>query len=87
MRGAPAKPSLAADFAGDGAAQRPQSAMAALRSAAKPDAFSRSSRPGSSAAARPQSAMVPASMNKNVMVSNFGKQLTREQWASRPIRQ
>ena len=87
MRGAPAKPSLAADFANGGGSERPQSAMASLR-AASSDGFGKSSRSTRSAAPtqRPQSAMLPASMNKNVPVANFNKQLTREQWSSRPIR-
>ena len=72
MRGAPAKPSLAADFANGGGSERPQSAMASLR-AASSDGFGKSSRSTRSAAPtqRPQSAMLPASMNKNVPVANF----------------
>ena len=89
MRGAPAKPTLAADFNGGGSAgSRPQSAMAALRGSQSNEGFGRKSHrsSGASLPSRPQSAMLPASMNKHTPIANFNKQLTREQWASRPIR-
>ena len=78
MRGAPPKASLAADFVGP---ERPQSAMALLRGEGegKPKR-----RPATAAAQmhRP----IPERPKKHIEVHSFAKQLTREQWASRPIR-
>lgn len=89
MRGAPAKPTLAADFSGaGGASSRPQSAMAMLRGSQTSEEFGRKGHRSNAASvpSRPQSAMLPASMNKHTQVANFNKQLTRDQWSSRPIR-
>ena len=78
MRGAPPKASLAADFVGP---TRPQSAISMLRgedAAAKPA----KSRPMTADTHRP----IPEGPKKHVEVSSFAKQLTREQWANRPLR-
>jgi len=78
MRGAPPKASLAADYAGPA---RPQSAMQMLREgdqAAKP----KKPRPATADARRP----IPEGPKKHIEVHSFSKQLTREQWASRPLR-
>lgn len=89
MRGAPARADLAADFnpSGPGGAERPQSAMAQLR-AASADGFGKTKSRGnrSAPAVRKEKNMLPASMNKNLQVANFQKQLTREQWTRQSIR-
>jgi len=76
MRGAPPKASLAADYAGPA---RPQSAMQMLRGGgdAKP-----SRRPATADASRP----IPEGPKKKIEVHSFAKQMTREQWCSRPLR-
>lgn len=81
MRGAPPKASLAADYQG-GPAARPQSAMAVLRGGT-------GEVPGGAARRRPPPVDVrpiPEGGKKHVVSHSFAKQLTREQWTSRPIR-
>ena len=82
MRGAPPKASLAADYQGPETSARPQSAMAVLRgdTGAAPGA---KKRPAVDASMhRP----TPEGPRKNIVCHSFAKQLTRVQWASRPIR-
>lgn len=77
MRGAPPKASLAADYQ---APVRPQSAMGALSGDANSGP---PRRPRTAAdAARP----IPEGPRKHVEAHTFAKQLTREQWTSRPLR-
>lgn len=77
MRGAPPKASLAADYVGP---PRPQSAMSVLRGEAEAGSMKR--RPSTADNSRP----VPEPLKKRVEVHAFDKQMTREQWASRPLR-
>lgn len=81
MRGAPPKSSLAADFVEP---SRPQSAMALLRGEGAGAGGPPKRRPATAAAQmhRP----IPEAPKKHIQVGSFSKQLTREQWASRPVR-
>ena len=76
MRGAPAKPTLAADYQGAGA-ERPQSAMQMLRAASKPaDKFGARTRTAKSSSMRMSKSM------DHVKTPNMAKGLTRDYWAS-----
>ena len=83
MRGAPPKASLAADYVGSSGA-RPQSAMAVLRGGGDGGMPGQGKKRPQSAAAniRP----IPEGPKKHIQVGSFSKQLTREQWTSRPMR-
>lgn len=78
MRGAPPKASLAADYQGP---KRPQSAMAILRSSEASSNGAPKRRPAQEAT-RP----IPEGVKKHIEAHSFNKQLTREQWTSRPLR-
>jgi len=78
MRGAPPKHALAADFMGP---SRPQSAMAILRGEADTGGLPKR-RPISADTSRP----IPERLKKHVEAHSFTKQLTRDQWTSRPLR-
>ena len=78
MRGAPPKASLAADYQGPSAG-RPQSAMAVLRGGTGESINPRRRAPPTEARPIPE-------RKKHVVSHSFAKQLTREQWTSRPIR-
>ena len=80
MRGAPPKASLAADFVGPTSSTRPQSAAAILSGGG--DTGSTLKRPQRADPGRP----IPEGPKKHIMTGSFAKQLTREQWASRPMR-
>lgn len=79
MRGAPPNKALAADFQGPA---RPQSAMAVLRGDTGNQPGGAPRRRVAPEAARP----IPEGPRKKVEVHSFNKQLTREQWANRPLR-
>ena len=81
MRGAPPKAALAADYQGDTSSKRPQSATAILQQGGDGSGMKR--RPQSAAATiRP----IPEGPKKHIECHSFSKQLTRDQWTSRPVR-
>ena len=79
MRGAPPKASLAADYVGP--TNRPQSAAAILSSGGDPNATLKR-RPMTADPGRP----IPEGPKKHIETHSFAKQLTRDQWTSRPLR-
>ena len=84
MRGAPPKSALAADYVGPTTGARPQSAMAILRSGGDGGAPSQAKRRPQSAAANTRP--IPEGPKKHIPCGSFSKQLTRDQWTSRPVR-
>ena len=78
MRGAPPKASLGADYMGP--PPRPQSAMSILRGDVEAGSMKR--RPSTADNSRP----IPERLKNRVEVHAFDKQMTRERWASRPMR-
>ena len=79
MRGAPPKASLAADYVGP---SRPQSAMAVLRGGTGDVPGGPPKRRAPPADTRP----IAEGPKKHVQSHSFSKQMTREQWTSRPLR-